>query len=177
MRDRLRRFAVVGLIATVVDVGLLVQLLEWGWPVVAADVVALAVAALVARRLHRLVTLRDDPFARWIRIRRVFVAVVVVAGLVDLTVLAVIGTPGGPGRDLAAKVVAVAAAAGVRGIAYRAFLFRVIRREQSLRPVARSRGVPGQRRAARLLGGRSHLRGRDPCPPGVGRSTGSGRGG
>ena len=46
MRDRLRRFAVVGLIATVVDVGLLVQLLEWGWPVVAADVVALAVAAL-----------------------------------------------------------------------------------------------------------------------------------
>jgi phosphomannomutase len=130
VRDRLRRFAVVGLIATVVDVGLLVQLLEWGWPVVAADVVALAVAALVARRLHRLVTLRDDPFARWIRIRRVFVAVVVVAGLVDLTVLAVIGTPGGPGRDLAAKVVAVAAAAGVRGIAYRAFLFRVIRREQ-----------------------------------------------
>ena len=55
MRDRLRRFAVVGLIATVVDVGLLVQLLEWGWPVVAADVVALAVAALVARRLHHLV--------------------------------------------------------------------------------------------------------------------------
>ena len=130
MRDRLRRFAVVGLIATVVDVGLLVQLLEWGWPVVAADVVALAVAALVARRLHRLVTLRDDPFARWIRIRRVFVAVVVVAGLVDLTVLVVIGTPGGPGRDLAAKAVAVVAAAGVRGIAYRAFLFRVIRREQ-----------------------------------------------
>ena len=130
MRDRLRRFAVVGLIATVLDVGLLVQLLEWGWPVVAADVVALAVAALVARRLHRIVTLRDDPFARWIRIRRVFIAVVVVAGLVDLTVLAVIGTPGGPGRDLAAKALAVVAAAGVRGIAYRAFLFRVIRREQ-----------------------------------------------
>ena len=130
MRDRLRRFAVVGLIATVLDVGLLVLLLEWGWPVVAADVVALAVAALAARRLHRLVTLRDDPFARWIRIRRVFVAVVVVAGLVDLMILAVIGTPGGPGRDLVAKVLAVTAAAGVRGISYRAFLFRVIRREQ-----------------------------------------------
>tara|TARA_B100001105_G_scaffold79069_1_gene62641 strand:- start:429 stop:2987 length:2559 start_codon:yes stop_codon:yes gene_type:complete len=130
VRARLRRFAVVGLIATVLDVGLLVLLLEWGWPVVAADAAALAVAAVVARRLHRLVTLRDDPFARWIRIRRVFVAVVVVAGLVDLAVLAVIGTPGGPGRDLAAKAVAVAAAAGVRGIAYRAFLFRVIRREQ-----------------------------------------------
>ena len=130
MRKRLRRFAVVGLIATAVDVGLLVLLLDRGWSVVAADVVALAVAAVAARRLHRLVTLRDDPFARWIRIRRVFVSVVVAAGMVDLAVLAVLGTPGGPGRDLAAKAAAVAAAAVVRGIAYRAFLFRVIRREQ-----------------------------------------------
>ena len=88
MRKRLRRFAVVGLIATAVDVGLLVLLLDRGWSVVAADVVALAVAAVVARRLHRLVTLRDDPFARWIRIRRVFVSVVVAAGMVDLAVLA-----------------------------------------------------------------------------------------
>ena len=51
MRDRLRRFAVVGLIATVVDVGLLVLLLGWGWPLVAADVAALAVAALVPRNI------------------------------------------------------------------------------------------------------------------------------
>ena len=87
MRKRLRRFAVVGLIATAVDVGLLVLLLDRGWSVVAADMAALAVAAVAARRLHRLVTLRDDPFARWIRIRRVFVSVVVAAGMVDLAVL------------------------------------------------------------------------------------------
>ena len=70
MRERMRRFAVVGLIATVVDVGLAVALLDRGWSVVTADVVALAAAAVVARPLHRVVTLRDDPFARWIRIRR-----------------------------------------------------------------------------------------------------------
>ena len=140
MRERLRRFAVVGLIATAVDVGLAVALLDRGWSVVTADVVALAAAAVVARPLHRVVTLRDDPFARWIRIRRVFVSVVVAAGLVDLAVLAMVGTPGGPGRDLAAKVLAVAAAAVVRGMAYRAFLFRVIRREQD-RPVPRPPAV------------------------------------
>ena len=93
----MRRFAVVGLIATAVDVGLAVALLDRGWSVVTADVVALAAAAVVARPLHRVVTLRDDPFARWIRIRRVFVSVVVAAGLVDLAVLAMVGTPGGPG--------------------------------------------------------------------------------
>ena len=136
----MRRFAVVGLIATAVDVGLAVALLDRGWSVVTADIVALAAAAVVARPLHRVVTLRDDPFARWIRIRRVFVSVVVAAGLVDLAVLALVGTPGGPGRDLVAKVLAVAAAAIVRGMAYRAFLFRVIRREQD-RPVPRPPAV------------------------------------
>ena len=44
----MRRFAVVGLIATVVDVGLAVALLDRGWSVVTADVVALVAAAVVA---------------------------------------------------------------------------------------------------------------------------------
>ena len=67
MTSWLRRFAAVGLVATAVDVGLAVALLSAGWPVVAADLVALLGAAVVAHTLHRLVTLRDDPFARWIR--------------------------------------------------------------------------------------------------------------
>ena len=112
----------VGLIATAVDVGLAVVLLDRGWSVVAADVVALAAASVVARPLHRVVTLRDDPFARWIRIRRVFVSVVVAAGLVDLAVLVLVGTPGGPGRALIAKLLAVPAAAHERGLAYPPFL-------------------------------------------------------
>ncbi|MCP4850165.1 MAG: hypothetical protein GY900_00320, partial [Actinomycetia bacterium] len=87
MRERLRRFAAVGLVATTIDVGLAVLLLGAGWSPWSADVVALGLAAVAARLLHRSVTLRDDPYARWIRLKRVFVTVVVVAGLVDLATL------------------------------------------------------------------------------------------
>ncbi|MDG2426923.1 MAG: glycosyltransferase [Acidimicrobiales bacterium] len=139
MRGRLRQFAAVGAVATVIDVGVAVALLGAGWAVWAADVVALGLAAVVARVLHRLVTLRDDPYTRWIRLRRVFVTVVVLAGLVDLGVLAVAravlggvnaGDAGGWESDLLVKVVAVLVAGLVRAVAYRSFLFRVIRREQ-----------------------------------------------
>ena len=155
MRERLRRFAAVGLVATVVDVGLLVALVRAGWPTWLADLVALASAAVVALALHRGITLRDDPYARWIRIRRVFAFVVTVAGLVDLGVLATVlilgGDDGAPstGRLLVAKAVAVAVAGGVRGVAYRAFLFRVIRREQD-RPVDRG-PAPGAVRVTVVL--------------------------
>ena len=49
MRERLRRSAVVGLVATTVDIVLLVALRRAGWPLVVADLAALAAAALVAR--------------------------------------------------------------------------------------------------------------------------------
>ena len=139
MRERLRRFAAVGLVATTIDVGLAVLLLGAGWSPWSADVVALGLAAVAARLLHRSVTLRDDPYARWIRLKRVFVTVVVVAGLVDFAVLTagrtlLDGTEAGASEDwridLAAKLVAVLVAGLVRAVAYRAFLFRVIRREQ-----------------------------------------------
>ena len=139
MRERLRRFAAVGLVATTIDVGLAVLLLGAGWSPWSADVVALGLAAVAARLLHRSVTLRDDPYARWIRLKRVFVTVVVVAGLVDLTILTAgralfDGTDADASEDwrvnLAVKLVAVLVAGLVRAVAYRAFLFRVIRREQ-----------------------------------------------
>ena len=139
MRERLRRFAAVGLVATTIDVGLAVLLLGAGWSPWSADVVALGLAAVAARLLHRSVTLRDDPYARWIRLKRVFVTVVVVAGLVDLTILTAgralfDGTDADAAEDwrvnLAVKLVAVLVAGLVRAVAYRAFLFRVIRREQ-----------------------------------------------
>jgi phosphomannomutase len=148
MRERLRRFAVVGLVATTLDVGLAVILLGAGWEPWAADAVALGLAATVARLLHRSLTLRDDPYARWIRLRRVFVTVVIIAGLVDFGVLTVgrlvldglsAGNAGSWTVDLGAKLAAVVVAGAVRAVAYRAFLFRVIRREQDLpsrRPVS-----------------------------------------
>jgi len=145
----LRRFAAVGLVATAVDVGLAVALLSAGWPVVAADLVALLGAALVARTLHRLVTLRDDPFARWIREPAMFATVVVMAGVVDLVVLAAVRTGEGTGADLAAKVTAVLAAAVVRAVAYRFLLFRAVRVDQDqpgLLPLE-----PGHRRLSLVL--------------------------
>jgi len=145
----LRRFAAVGLVATAVDVGLAVALLSAGWPVVAADLVALLGAALVARTLHRLVTLRDDPFARWIREPAMFATVVVMAGVVDLVVLAAVRTGEGIGADLAAKVTAVLAAAVVRAVAYRFLLFRAVRVDQDqpgLLPLE-----PGLRRLSLVL--------------------------
>ena len=141
MRERLRRFAVVGLVATTIDIGLAVILLGAGWDPWAADAIALGLAATVARLLHRSLTLRDDPYARWIRLRRVFVTVVVIAGLVDFGVLTVArslldglldGDTGSWTVDLGAKLAAVVVAGAVRAVAYRAFLFRVIRREQDL---------------------------------------------
>ena len=141
MRERLRRFAVVGLVATTIDIGLAVILLGNGWDPWAADAIALGLAATVARLLHRSLTLRDDPYARWIRLRRVFVTVVVIAGLVDFGVLTVArslldgligGDTGSWTVDLGAKLAAVVVAGAVRAVAYRAFLFRVIRREQDL---------------------------------------------
>ena len=145
----LRRFAAVGLVATAVDVGVAVALLSAGWPVVAADLVALLGAALVARTLHRLVTLRDDPFARWIREPAMFATVVVMAGVVDLVVLAAVRTGEGIGADLAAKVTAVLAAAVVRAVAYRFLLFRAVRVDQDqpgLLPLE-----PGLRRLSLVL--------------------------
>ena len=132
MRERLRRFAVVGLVATTIDIGLAVILLGAGWDPWAADAIALGLAATVARLLHRSLTLRDDPYARWIRLRRVFVTVVVIAGLVDFGVLTVArslldglldGDTGSWTVDLGAKLAAVVVAGAVRAVAYRAFLF------------------------------------------------------
>ena len=145
----LRRFAAVGLVATAVDVGVAVALLSAGWPVVAADLVALLGAALVARTLHRLVTVRDDPFARWIREPAMFATVVIMAGVVDLVVLAAVRTGEGIGADLAAKVTAVLAAAVVRAVAYRFLLFRAVRVDQDqpgLLPLE-----PGLRRLSLVL--------------------------
>jgi putative flippase GtrA len=149
MTSWLRRFAAVGLVATAVDVGLAVALLSAGWSVVAADLVALLAAAVVASTLHRLVTLRDDPFARWIREPAMFATVVVMAGVVDLVVLAAVRTGEGTGADLAAKVTAVLAAAVVRAVAYRFLLFRAVRVDQDqpgLLPLE-----PGHRRLSLVL--------------------------
>ncbi|MDH5237504.1 MAG: GtrA family protein, partial [Acidimicrobiia bacterium] len=131
MRKLFRRFVAVGLVATAVDIGGYVLLREgFGWAIVPAEVIALAVAATTSWMLHRFVTLRDDPFQRWMHHPRVFVSVGLVAGAIDLAVLLVLGgTP-------AAKVGAVAVASVVRFAAHRFVLFREVRSDQ-LEPAGR----------------------------------------
>jgi dolichyl-phosphate beta-glucosyltransferase len=131
MKSRLRRFAAVGFVATLVDVALLVALYAAGVALAPADVIALGAAAATSYGLHRAVTFRDDPFVRWMHRVALFAVVVVAAGAVDLIVLQLVAGDGaGTGRVFVAKLIAVAVAAIVRVASYRSVLLRVVRKEQ-----------------------------------------------
>lgn len=152
-RPDVGRFAVTGFVATFVDIGVVVGLVWFGVGRILADVLGLALAATVARVLHHRYTLRGDEVDRWIRQPPVFLAVALIAGVVDLVVFTSIGGP-----PIVAKVVAVGLAAVVRLSAYRLVLFRVVRREQSSpveRPAAPGVGrltvvVPAYRESTRI---------------------------
>lgn len=128
MRQRLRRYAAVGLVATAVDVTVFVLAHAALDHLVAADVIALALAAFTSAVLHRSITLRNDPYVRWVQLPQLFVPVVVVAGAVDVGVLSAITQS--TDAVLWPKLVAVGVAAIVRIAAHRMLLFRVVRREQ-----------------------------------------------
>ncbi len=133
MRERLRRFASIGLIATLVDIGvLLLAARGLGLIVVAADAVALVVAALVSFWLHRQITFAGDPAVRWVHRPLAFALTATVAGVVDVVVLRtlveVTGWDTAPAL-VAAKVPAIAVASVVRFVAYRWVLFGVVRAE------------------------------------------------
>jgi len=139
MKFRIQRFLVVGIIATALDVSFFVFLHQIGWSLVLANVLALNAAALLAWPLHRLFTLADDPFTRWIGSPGVFGFMVVTAGLVDTGVVCIFNPDREVRAELLAKLIAVVAAALVRAISYRIIIFRTIRREQDQptnRPVA-----------------------------------------
>jgi len=140
-RGWLRRFGVVGALATAFDVGLLLLLrLGTGAPVIVADAISIAVAACAAYVLHRTITFADDPHVRWVREPATFAWVTLLAGLVDIVVLragVAVASELGAGRVvqvLAPKAVALATAAGVRVTAYRQVLLRRVRTEQGRRP-------------------------------------------
>jgi putative flippase GtrA len=147
---RLRRLALVALVPTLVDVGLLVVLRQWaGWILVVADLTAIAVASVCSYVLHRAHTFRSDPFVRWVRMPMAFVAVASLAALVDVAVLRAVFAARGFDTTpalVAAKVVALLAAALVRLVLYRAVLLEAVRQtlhERVPRPIA-----PGALRAS-----------------------------
>ncbi|HXH58214.1 glycosyltransferase [Iamia sp.] len=149
----MRRFASIGLIATAVDIGVLLLLARGvGLIVVAADAVALVVAAGVSFGLHRQITFAGDPAVRWVQHPLAFVLGATVAGAVDVVVLrAVVELTGWESAATlaTAKVPAIAAASGVRFVAYRWVLFGAVRAElaeRQDRPPA-----PGDRRLSVVI--------------------------
>jgi putative flippase GtrA len=139
----------VAIVPTAVDVGLLVALRQGaGWILVLADVAAIAVASVLSYVLHRAFTFRSDPYVRWVQMPAVFVAVAVVAGAVDVVVLRALYAAHGfdtVGPLVAAKAMALSAAALVRLLLYRAVLLQTVRRE--LHERVERPPAPGDRRA------------------------------
>lgn len=134
MVRRLRRFAAVGLLVTAVDIAIAVggrRLL--GVPVIASDAVAIAVAATLSWYANRSFTFRSDPRVRWVHDPGAYVRVAVMTGVIDVAVMrgmvALLGSSA-TGQLVEAKVLAIAAAAALRLVAYRAVLFEVVRHEQ-----------------------------------------------
>ncbi len=130
MRSRLRLFAAVGVLATLIDVGgylILRQVSPW-W---LANILALTVAACASYILNRDLTFRRSPDARWVSNPIVFAGTAIVAGIVDLSVVSVL-----QGFDLVpllSKVTAIAPAAAVRWFVYRWVLFSEVRNDLAQR--------------------------------------------
>lgn len=153
MRERLRRLALVAMVPTAVDIGLLLLLRQWaGWILVLADLTAIAVASVLSYVLHRKMTFRSDPFVRWVRMPYAFVLIATLAALVDVAVLRGVFAAHGFSSSsalLGAKLVALAVAASVRLVLYRAVLLSAVRRtlhERVPRPSA-----PGLLRATVIV--------------------------
>ncbi len=137
MSRRLLAFAAVALLPTAVDVGLLVALREGlGWPLLLADLAAIAVASVVSYGAHRVATFRSDPYFRWVRHPFAFALLASVAGVVDAVVLRATFTAAGyttVGGLLVAKAISLAAAAAVRAVGYRWVLGEAIRERNAPR--------------------------------------------
>ncbi len=130
MRSRLRLFALVGAVATAVDLFLFLLLAERWSSVVAANVVALVAAATVAYTLNRRITFKGDRRARWVSNPGLFAGTAVVAGSVDTLVLVLVN----PALALPiTKILAIGFGAGVRWFMYRWILFTQVRRDLAQR--------------------------------------------
>lgn len=126
MRSRLRLFGLVGVIATAIDLGLLLFLAD-RWGVLGADLAALTAAAVVSYLLNRNLTFRGDRAARWVRRPSLFAATAVVAGTLDLVLVVAADAIGVV--LVVAKAGAIVAAAVLRWVAYRRILFVEVRQE------------------------------------------------
>ena len=130
----LRRFVLVGVIATTVDVGLLLVLRQRvGWPVPLADAAAVAVATVVSWLLHGWVTFPGDPRGRWYRRIGPYALGASLAVGADVAVIWLLDLALDPRRAaglLVIKVPALLVALLVRTANYRRVMFDAVRDDQ-----------------------------------------------
>ena len=151
--SRVQRFTIVGVVATVVDLAILLWLLTRGVELMYADLASVTVATVASYVLHRMVTLAGHPSRRWYEnfagsyLSAVFGSLC--ADVVIFTVLVDLFTGGGTsgGADtfplsgwptgmllakvLVAKAVALVVAAALRRSAYRSILGYAVRHDQA----------------------------------------------
>jgi dolichyl-phosphate beta-glucosyltransferase len=132
--DLLRRFALVGLIATAVDLLALLFLREQlGLAIWIADSVAVALATGVSWVLHGLVSFPDDPSRRWYRRPAEYVRASAFSLLADVLVLSLLYEllrPEWWGALLVIKLPALMLAFLVRLVTYREAMFVTVRKDQ-----------------------------------------------
>lgn len=136
----LRRFVLVGTLATAVDVVLLLVLRERvGLSIWLADAIAVASATVVSWILHGLVTDPNDPSRRWFRRIGRYSGTALVSLVADVAVISLLYTwlrPQWWGALLVIKLPALAVAFGIRMVNYRDAMFNAVREDQRA-PAAR----------------------------------------
>ncbi|MDG2112270.1 MAG: glycosyltransferase [Actinomycetota bacterium] len=138
MKRRLRRFLLIGILITLVDLGLVLLLGGWwGNRWVLADLAAVIAAAGLSYVAHRLVTFQDDAYSRIDHRPLIFAAAVAPALATDVATVGVfdLGSDLDPPAVVAVKLLAVSLASVVRLFTYRGVLFAAVRSEQDRRPV------------------------------------------
>jgi dolichyl-phosphate beta-glucosyltransferase len=144
----LRRVLLYGVLATAVDVGGLLWLVEGlGWKVLPADVVAVATATVVSYLLHTAVGSSAAPGRRWFDEPGPYWLTAAAALAADVTVLVSLVAllhPESVPALAACKVAALAVAVVVRSTNYRELMFRSVRDDQA-RPARRAAPPGGPR--------------------------------
>lgn len=143
-----RRFVLVGVVVTALDVGLFVVLRQHvGWSVPAADAAAVGVATLVSWVLHGSITFAGDPRVRWYRRTGTFAVAALAALVADVAVVTILDAALDPRRSAALVVIKIPAllvALLVRTANYRYFMYDAVRDDQ--RSPANRPPPPGRHR-------------------------------
>lgn len=127
------RFAAVGIGSTAIDVGIVLVLSTWGLHPVGADLVAVAVASILAFLFHRATTYAAAPERRWYRDTRHWAVAAILALVVDVSLFGIaLRNVAEPSLTqlLVAKSLSLAAAFLVRLMMYRRTMFATVRGDQ-----------------------------------------------